>query len=731
MKSGGLFLLTFIFFSIFLVSFVIAAEDGEDFNSEDKNELRCLSCGDGCLPYDIAVVAFCSPPTNGEPICGVENNECVVLGFEDDGFKDNPDYMCEDMNKVDCEAASDCESILGPSFCEGDTCTTDMVWKGCRYEGDELFEDYENEKLKQDAGTTPGDTFYFIDKFFDRFGDKLEVKEEKIAEIKAMIEVGDLESAKIALKEYMELAEELENEIEPERKEDALRSAAAIRSAMKDIRDKLPPGERGEFVSEIMKKEHSIATAAEISFKIKELCVQLAELDLMEYSKMCNTDDDSPKWQKKLDKDLSAEQEKIAREFVNTMKQCFKTSGQDCACEEIPFYDFSIACSKAAPLAVACDIDGDEIACDELDNLEMPELPEWLEPIWEDLEMGMMESQYDMHMPPECVEAGVTSPKECGKVMINTHAPLECRAALLAADVQSESEGRKICDKIMFELHSPQECIDKGITDPKECMKFMDSFRGPGGPIGGPGFGGPDCERIEDPTKRLDCYDNKGNEMMDHYGPMNGEMPEGEITWQCKEHRIHWPPDCEKFMREELPEIERKMMEEGDMRRAEEEDWRVKEKQCAASCDLENGWWDFRDGQCICKTDERSDYDPSQGHQDDDGNYYQDNGEEYEDDYYNDGSNFGGDGTSCASGYESDGQGGCIPFGIGDYGFDDSGEESFDSGTSSGEETFTEPSQEETFNEPEPEPEPEESPQEEPESDGMTGAFIDYWENNR
>jgi len=559
MKSGGLILLSFMFLSIFFVSFVIAVEDGEDFNSKDKDELKCLPCGDSCLPYDVAVVGDCFPPTSGEPKCGVENNECVVLGFEEDS-----NYMCEDMNELDCEAAKDCESILDSSFCEGDACTMDMVWKGCRYKGDELFEDYKDAKLEQDAGTTPGSNFYFIDKFFDRFGDELEVKEERIAEIKVMVESGDLESAKIALKEYMELAEEIEHEIEPERKEDALRSAAAIRSAMKDIRDKLPPGERGEFVSEVMKKEHSIATSAEISFKIKELCVQLAELDPVEYAKMCKTNEGAPKWQKKLDKDLSAEQEKIAREFVNTMKQCFKTSGQNCACEEIPFYDFSVACSKAAPLAMACDIENDEIACDELDNLDMPELPDWLQPIWEDLEMGMMESQYDMHMPPECVEAGVTSPKECGKVMITTHAPLECKAALLEADVQSEREGRKICDKIMFELHSPQECMDKGITEPSECMKFMDGFKGPRGLMDGPGFG-PDCGRIEDATKRLDCYDNKGNEMVDHYGPMDGKMPEGKITWQCKEHRIHWPPDCEKFMREELPQIERRMMKEGEL----------------------------------------------------------------------------------------------------------------------------------------------------------------------
>ena len=108
-------------------------------------------------------------------------------------------------------------------------------------------------------------------------------------------------------------------------------------------------------------------------------------------------------------------------------------------------------------------------------------------------------------------------------------------------------------------------------------------------------------------------------------------------------------------MREEWPEIERMHMEEGDMRRENEEDWRVKEKECAASCDLENGWWDFRDGDCVCYTDDRS---------------YEGGDYDYEGDYEDSGP-YGGDGTSCGSGYEEDGSGGCIPFGTGDYGFED------------------------------------------------------------
>ena len=410
-------------------------------------------------------------------------------------------------------------------------------------------------------------------------------------------EEGNEEAAEKALENYNEYANKIEEEGNPEKREDARRSAAAINNALKD--------HEGEEFEKIKSKEGNLVTAVEVSSKILELCEQLALLDPIAYSETCKVGEDEPEWKRKMHADLSKEQEKIAKDFVGIMKQCFKTSGKDCACEDIPFYDFSVACSKAAPLAMACDLEGDENACDDLDNLEMPELPEWLEPIWMELEGGMNEAQYDMHMPFECVEEGIDNPKDCKIFMITYHAPLECRAALLESGCEHEFECRKICDEIMFEQHAPPECIDKGITDPRECGDFMDSFRRDDhfGPKNGLGMG-PNCDGIEDPMERLECYDNKGNEMNEYYGPMDGEGPGGEITWQCKENRIHWGPDCETFMKEEWPEQEKRKMEEGDMRRKEEGDWRVKEKECIEKCG--DRPWDFSGGNCVCG--EKGDY---------------------------------------------------------------------------------------------------------------------------
>ena len=577
----------FAFFLVGLVFFpagVLAEEDGK---------ICCSFPGPADEPlYEWRLEVDCQSPE------GVFFGDGIVEdSFCEKNFDDNPKYRCEDMGKEDCESAKDCESIEGPSFCEGDVCTTDMVWKGCRYKYEEVFEELKKEYGEEevDPGITPDSLFYFLDGIF---GD---TREEKIAEVEAMIAKGDFESARKALLKYMKYAKEFEDNPDPEKRDEARRAAAAIHRMLEKIKSKIPEDEREEFYEDVLDTEGGIVTAVEISEKIKELCTQLAELDPLEYSKMCKTDDDAPRWQRKLDEDLSAEQEEIARKFVGIMKQCFETSGQDCACEEIPFYDFSIACSKAAPLAAACDVEGDEAACDELDNLEMPELPDWLQPIWEDLDDEMMEAQFNMHMPDECVEAGVTDPKECGKVMINTHSPLECRAALLESGCDSERECREICDKIMMEQHAP-ECVEKGITDPEECKKFYEEsgFRGPEGPRDmGPGFG-PDCMSIEDSMERLDCYDNKENQMGEYYGPTAGERPEGEITWQCKENRIHWPPDCETFMREEWPEQERKRMEEGEIRREQEGDWMVKQEECINKCESQDRPWDFSGGECIC-----------------------------------------------------------------------------------------------------------------------------------
>ena len=442
----------------------------------------------------------------------------------------------------------------------------------------------EGVELEVTSGITPDSGIYFVeDKILSKFRSDIENREKKIAEIRTMIQEGKIDEAKIALENYKEYADNLEKEVSPEDREEARRSASAIYNTLKEIRSEIPEEERGEFFDDVIEREGRIVTAVEIAGKIKELCESLAKIDPLEYSRVCKTSDNAPNWQKKLDKDLTAEQKTEAEKFGKIMQQCFETAGQQCACDEIPFTEFANTCSIAAPLATACEVEKNEAACEKLDNLEMPELPEHLQSVFDSLERGMMESQFDVHMPFECREAGATNPRECAKIMIQTNAPEECKQALLDANVQNERQGREICEKIMFELNAPQECIDAGLTNPRECGKFMfqqnapqecidagltgehqsdprkceQMMKGPNpnrGP-GGPGFGG-NCRDIQNSEERLKCYD----------GAIQGTNNFDDRFRQTKEA----------------------------------------EKQCAQSCLSRGGAWDFTNGECSCNFEQRN-----------------------------------------------------------------------------------------------------------------------------
>ncbi|MEK6852344.1 MAG: hypothetical protein AABX59_00545, partial [Nanoarchaeota archaeon] len=241
-------------------------------------------------------------------------------------------------------------------------------------------------------------------------------------------------------------------------------------------------------------------------------------------------------------------------------------------------------CSIAAPLATACEINKDEEACEKMDNLEMPELPQHLQRVFDSLEGDISGAQFDLHMPKECIDAGAKTPKDCAKVMIQTHAPEECKEELLSRNIQNEREAREICEEIMFKSNAPEECISAGLKDPKECGKLMfranapqecvdagltgdnrgddkkcreimDSLGGEGREGQGPrgGFGG-NCREIQNSEERLKCYD----------GAISG----------VGEFRDNFDGRFEN---------------------------REKEKQCAEKCNSENKAWDFSGGNCVCR----------------------------------------------------------------------------------------------------------------------------------
>lgn len=187
---------------------------------------------------------------------------------------------------------------------------------------------------------------------------------------------------------------------------------------------------------------------------------------------------------------------------------------------------------------------------------------------------------------------------ECRKIMIETHAPEECKQALKDAAPKNEREARAICEEIMFKLNAPDECVKAGLKDHKECGKFMFQQNAPEecidagitgenrndprkceelmrslgesqfgdnrGPNRGPGPGfNPDCKRIENSEERLKCYD----------GALQGFENRENFQGQG---------DYEQRFRET----------------------KEREKQCAESCSADGGAWSFYKGECVCRQPE-------------------------------------------------------------------------------------------------------------------------------
>ncbi|MBT4539720.1 hypothetical protein HOI26_02410 [Candidatus Woesearchaeota archaeon] len=349
---------------------------------------------------------------------------------------------------------------------------------------EDIYEGVEDIEIEGDAGLTPDSAFYFLDKFIEniRVGDNpekaLEYKEEKLLELKEMIASGNSEAAQEVLERVEKYNIILKKEVSPELDERVRASSKATKVILEKIESELEGDEWEEVIGSIkdnVKEEDKIALAAKISNRIAGLCRALSNLDPLEYSKVCKTDDDAPEWKRDLDRELTEEQAVEAREFFEIMSECFDNPAE-CRCDDISVKPFAEQCSIIAPLAAACE-SGDEDACEEMENAGDPIdlLPDYLQDVMEDIEDRYGNSKHDLHVPQECVEAGATSREACMEVMFRLNAPQECQDALESGEInpRNENEARRDCEIIMFNLEAPQECKDAGLEDRPSCERLM------------------------------------------------------------------------------------------------------------------------------------------------------------------------------------------------------------------------------------------------------------------
>jgi len=544
---------------------------------------------------------------------------------------------------------------------------------------DDIYEDLDDEEFSANPGLTPGHPLYAIDTFFEEqlVGDNperaLKYKEEKIAEAKVMIDQGNPEKAKEVLDKVENYGDILEREVSPEMERRTRQSSKSVKELLREIESELEGEEWDEVkdkIKEHEEREDNIAVAAKISGQIEELCNTLSKIDPLEYSRVCKVDDDSPVWQKNLNKDLTKEQQKEAEEFFKTMSSCFENP-RECECDNIKIESFSNQCSIIAPLAADCE-EGDESACSAMEEMEDPIelLPDYLQDVMEQVERRYNNDRFDLHMPKECQEEGAKTPEQCMKVMFKVHAPQECIEALDSGKIKfsNEREARTQCEKIMFEANAPSECVEAGLTDHKECEKVMFEQNAPpecveAGLTGenrldhrkceelmrrvhenegqmDRGFGGGNCKNIQDSKERLACYDGATQGVQDFKergGPQGG-----------------WPEPCERAGAKDRQSCEQIMRKFGEDRNNMEQEYRKdynkyydnrydekfketmdRERQCVQRCSSEGKAWDFSDGECRCSGGDDRRYEEGEYPQPDD--YPRDSPPEFEDGRYEEG----------------------------------------------------------------------------------------------
>jgi len=409
---------------------------------------------------------------------------------------------------------------------------------------EDIYSDLGDVELQQNAGLTPDDTLYFMDDFFESafIGNNpkraLSYKDEKIAEARQMIEEGKIDEAKKALESVEKYSDVLQREVSPDIEREVRESSKAVKEVLRELDDKIEGEDWNDVrksVDEHDEREDEIALTAQITSEIQDLCEKLSQLDPLEYSRVCRTDEGAPKWQQKLDEELTGDQEKEAKEFFGIMSQCFQNP-RECQCDSISVPAFADKCNEIAPIAVACD-EGDDNACQQMEEIDDPIelLPDYLQDVLAKIEDKYGEDKFEHFMPLECEEVGATTKEACEEVMFKIHSPEPCVRALEDGRITgtNERESREQCEKIMFEdeapeeclaagvtnfedcgsfmfkQHAPQECLDAGLTgesrsDEKECRELSGGMHENGDYIAPGG----NCQSISDPMERLACYDS-------------------------------------------------------------------------------------------------------------------------------------------------------------------------------------------------------------------------------
>ncbi|MBI4453489.1 hypothetical protein HY636_02490 [Candidatus Woesearchaeota archaeon] len=365
------------------------------------------------------------------------------------------------------------QDAQSPSF-ETESTESDDAGVVTEFEEEEAVEE---EIVEESAGMTPDSPFYFVDEIADKIEiataegeEKAEVAAniaaEKVAEAKLMSDK-NLTSETLKALNNANVSSLVEGEVSPKLKEMTQEKMEFIKKLLAEMDKTIP--EDLSAIQALIDAQQTQADknkiAAELAEKIGDFCDKLAQEDysLMEAEPRCDPEQ-APEWLKELiETDLQKREQEATKDVLSMITQCIEDPRQ-CDCDSISVESHKQDCIEDSALAVRCEYEQDESACNELESKGdkfLEDIPEFMKDVVTERVDQLMEKKekemFKKFAPKECIEAGVTTRSECEEIMIDKYGPPpeECME-------NGNFIGEEQCKAIMEEKYGPP---------PSECME--------------------------------------------------------------------------------------------------------------------------------------------------------------------------------------------------------------------------------------------------------------------
>ncbi len=337
----------------------------------------------------------------------------------------------------------------------------------------------EEEIVKENAGLTPDSPFYFVDEIVDTITiaaaegeDKAEaaanIAAERVAEAKLMSDK-NLTSETLEALGNANISSLIEGDVSPKLNELTQEKMDFIIKLLAEMDQKVP-----EDLSSIKALIDAQATqadknkiAGDLAEKIGDFCDKLAQedYDLMLLEPRCDPEQ-APDWLAEfIETDVKEREEDATKQVLNMITRCVEDPRQ-CDCDNIPVESHKQDCIEDSALAVRCEYEQDESACNELESKGdefLDDLPEFMRDIitqrFEEIIAKKEAEMFKKFAPKECIEAGATTREECEEIMTEKYGPPpeECME-------NGNFIGEDECRSIMEEKYGPppSECMEDG-----------------------------------------------------------------------------------------------------------------------------------------------------------------------------------------------------------------------------------------------------------------------------